>query len=128
MKEKFGELGNGVTEEFYIRLRKDFTGAVEVVSGKRKFLLRFQDGCDNYLTSLKLTNVKIGRRLGTKEAEVPIVLTKPKEAVDLDKGYYHGIYVFLEFNKDDEIYKKEEDKDMEDDPDKEDMEDVKLYN
>ena len=46
----------------------------------------------------------------------------------MDKGYYHGIYLFLEFNKEDDVYKKEEEKDMEDDPDKEEIEGVTLDN
>ena len=44
----------------------------------------------------------------TKEAEVPMISTKHKEAVDLEKGYYHGVYVILHFNKKDGINRKED--------------------
>ena len=30
--------------------------------------------------------------------KVLTIYTKPEEAVDLEKAYYHGVYVFLEFN------------------------------
>ena len=75
---------------------------LRVVSGKKRLLVRFQDGCENYLTSNQLTKNT------------------------LDKGYYHGVYVILHLNKEDGVYRKEENVDIEQDTDEEDMEDVKL--
>ena len=36
------------------------------------------------------------------------ISTKSEEAVDLKKGYYHVVHVFLEFNKEGCFYQKEE--------------------
>ena len=43
---------------------------------------------------------------------------KPEEAVDLDKVYYNVVYVFLEFNKEEDIYTKKQEIEMEYDTDK----------
>ena len=48
----------------------------------------------------------------TKEAKAPMVFTKPEYVIYLAKGYYHGVYVFLEFNKEDDIYTKDKDTEM----------------
>ena len=58
-----------------------------------RFLLRFQDGCEKYLTSNKLTDVAVNRGPVTKKSKVPKISKKPDEAVYLEKGYYHGVYV-----------------------------------
>ena len=39
------------------RMRKEFTGVVQAISGKRRFLVRFHDGCKNNLSSNQLTVV-----------------------------------------------------------------------
>ena len=52
----------------------------------------------------------------------------PGEAVDLDKGYYHGVYVLLNFNKEDDVDRKDEQADMEAYPGKEDVEDMIIGN
>ena len=59
VKEKVGELEDEVREEFYSQMRKDLTGVVKRVSGKRSFLVRFQDGCKKYLTSNQLTTMTV---------------------------------------------------------------------
>ena len=52
----------------------------------------------------------------------------PDKAVDLDKGYYHGVYVLLNFNKEGNVDRKDEEAYMEAYPGKEDMEDMKIGN
>ena len=44
VKAKVGDLEEEVREGFLRRLRKELTGVVQEVSGKNRFLLRFQDG------------------------------------------------------------------------------------
>ena len=50
----------------------------------------------------------------------------PDEQVTPEKGFYHGVYIFLKFNKEDGVYRKKYEADMEHYPDEEDMEDVNL--
>ena len=50
VKENVGELYNEVREGFSRRPRKELTGVVQGVSGKRRFLVIFQDGCEKDLT------------------------------------------------------------------------------
>ena len=57
VKSKVGELEDEVREVFSSRLRKELTGVVQGVSGKRRFLVRFQDGCENDKTLNQLTIV-----------------------------------------------------------------------
>ena len=71
---------------------------VKGVSSKSRFLVRFQDGCDKDLISNKLTVVIVDKTPMTKESGVSIIYTTPDETVDLEKGYYHDIYVLLQFN------------------------------
>ena len=91
MKAKVGELGNGGREGFSKRLRKELTGVLESVSGKKMFLVRFQDGCEKVMTSNQLTIVTVDRIPVIEEYEVPTISTKHEKAVDLKKVYYHGI-------------------------------------
>ena len=55
VKEKVNELEEEIREEFLRRLRKDLTDVFQVFSGKRRFLVRFQDGCEKDLTLNQLT-------------------------------------------------------------------------
>ena len=90
MKPKIGEFEDGVREGFYRRPKKELTGVVQGVSGKRMLLVRFQDRCDNDLTSNQLTTVSVERRPMTEEDEVPTISKIPDEAIDLEKRHYHG--------------------------------------
>ena len=42
-----------------MRLRKDFHGLLEEVSGKNRSLVRFQGGCEKYLALNQLTAVTV---------------------------------------------------------------------
>ena len=65
MKAKVGELEDDVREGFYSKTNKELIGVLEAVSSNRK-LVRFQDGCEKYLTSNKLTAVTVDRIVVTK--------------------------------------------------------------
>ena len=59
VKAKVRELEEELREVFLRRLRKEFTGVVKGVSGKKRFLVRIQYGCENYMTSNQLTVVPV---------------------------------------------------------------------
>ena len=61
MKTKVGDLEEEAREGFCRRLRKDLTVVAQEVSGKRRFLVRFQDGCEKDMTSNKLTAVIVDK-------------------------------------------------------------------
>ena len=62
-----------------------------------------------------------------KESEVSTISIITDETDNLEKGYYYGLYVLLQFNKEGGVYRKEDHIQMEADPDQEDMEDVESY-
>ena len=41
----------------------------------------------------------VKRILVTKEAEAPTISVIPDDTIDMDKGYYHGVYVLIHFKK-----------------------------
>ena len=45
VKAKIGELEEEVSVGSSRRMRKELTGVVQSVSGRRRFLVRFQNGC-----------------------------------------------------------------------------------
>ena len=51
LKAKAGELEDEVREGFYMRISKGLTGLVKGVSGKRRFLVNFQDDFEKDVTS-----------------------------------------------------------------------------
>ena len=67
---KVGNLEDEIREGFYRRPRKKLNGVVQGVYVKRKLLLRFQYGCENYLTLHQQKFVTIERRLMTEEAKM----------------------------------------------------------
>ena len=56
-KENIGELEEGGSLGCLKRMRNDLTGVVQGISGKKRFLVNFQDGCKNNLSSDQLTIV-----------------------------------------------------------------------
>ena len=87
MKAKLGDSEDEVREGFSRRLRKELTGVVQQISGKRRFLVRFQDGCEKDTTSYQLTIVVVDKIPMTEEAEVPTTYVIPDDTISLDKGY-----------------------------------------
>ena len=69
------------------------------VSGKRRFLVRFQGGRKNNISSNQLTVVIVEKILEEKEPEVSRISEIPEEQVELEKGYYHYVYIMLWFKK-----------------------------
>ena len=59
----------------------------------------YKYGFEKYLTSNKLTIMTADRIPFTKEAEGPTISVITDETIDSDKGYYHGVYFLLHFNK-----------------------------
>ena len=95
-----GELEEEVREGSSISMSKYLTGMVQRVSWKKRFLVMFQNGCKNYLTSNQLTIVIVEKSPVGEEPKVPTIPDIPEDKVTSDKGYYHGVYVLLYFNKD----------------------------
>ena len=65
--------------------------------------MRFQDGCETDLESNKLTVVAVDMIPITEESKVTKISTKPEESVDLEKGYFHFLHVFLVFNREEDV-------------------------
>ena len=83
-KSKVDELEDEVRELLFSRhIRKELTGVVQGVSGKRSFLVRFQDECEKYLTSNQITIVTVDNRPVTEEDEVANIYVIPDEDIDL---------------------------------------------
>ena len=61
VKAKIGELEEGVRVGNSRRMRKKLTGMVTCVLGRRRFLVRFQNGCENNLSSNQLTVVIVDK-------------------------------------------------------------------
>ena len=101
---------------------------VQVISGKKHFLARFQDGFKNNLSSNQLTIFIVENIPEDKEYEVTTNPGTPEYQVTLNKGYYQCVYVMLCFMKEVVFDKKEEQADIYDDPDEDEIEDVKLDN
>ena len=57
VKAKIGELEEEVRVCISRRMRKELTGVVQGVSGRRRFLVRIQNGCENNLSSNQLNVV-----------------------------------------------------------------------
>ena len=77
----------------------------------------FQDECYNYLNSNQFSVVTVDSIPMTEEAKVPTISAIPDGTVDFEKGYYHDVYVLLQFNKEDCVDRKEEKSEMEADTD-----------
>ena len=59
---------------------------VQGVSVRRRFLLRFQNGCKNNLLSNKLTVMIVEKIPEEKEPEVSEIAEIPEEKVKLEEG------------------------------------------
>ena len=86
VKAKIGELEEEVRAGNSRRMRKELTGVVQGVSGRMMSLVRFQNGCENNLSSNKLTIVIVENIPEEKEPEVSEIAEIPEEQVKLEKG------------------------------------------
>ena len=50
----------------------------------------------------------VEKRNMTEEANMPTISVTPDETIDLEKVYYHGVYVLLQFNKEYGVNRKED--------------------
>ena len=67
VKSKIGELEEEVRAGCLRRTRKELTGVVQGVLGKKRLLVRFHDGCKYNLSSNKFTIVKVEKIPEEKE-------------------------------------------------------------
>ena len=111
-------------KDFTVGLRNKLTGVVQLVSGKRRLLARFYNECEKDLTPNQIIVVTVQRTPMTEEAEVSTFSVIPDETIDLDKGYYHGVYVLIQFNQNEIVNRNEEQDDMEADLDEEEMQEI----
>ena len=86
VKENVGELEYKVREVFYRHIMKEFTGVLQGLSVKNRFLVWFQDACEKDMTQNKLTVVTVERITITEEVEFPTIAMIPDDNVDLEKG------------------------------------------
>ena len=75
VKANIGELEEEVRAGFLIRMRKELTGVVQGISGKKRSLVRFQYECKNNL-SLNQPTVMIVDKI--PEEKEPKVFTNPE--------------------------------------------------
>ena len=88
VKAKIVELEEEVWVGSSRRTRKELTGVVQCVSGRRKFLVKFQNGCEKNLSSNQLTVVIVDKILGEEEPLVSTIPEIPEDQVEKEKGYY----------------------------------------
>ena len=82
------------------------TGVVQAILGKRRFLVRFHDGCENNLSSNQLTVVAAHEILVEEAPLVSTIPEIPEYIVESHKGYYVCVYVILQFKTEDKIDNK----------------------
>ena len=70
VKSNIGELEEEVREGSSISMRKELTGVLQGVSVKRRFLVRFKNGCEKNLSLNQLTVVIVENIPDEKEPEV----------------------------------------------------------
>ena len=74
VKAKIGELEEEVRVGSERRMRKELTGVVQAISGKRRFLVMFHNGCEKNLSANQITVVAAHEIL---VEEAPLVSTIP---------------------------------------------------
>ena len=68
------------------RMRKEFTGVVKGVSDRRRFLVRFQNGCEKNLSSNQLTVVTAHEILVEEAPEVSTIPEIPEDNIENRMG------------------------------------------
>ena len=96
VKSKVGELEEDIREGFSRRLRKEITGVVQEVVGKRSYSVRFQDWLKKEMSSNQLTIVVVRSEV-EEEIEVREVEIIPEVREEL--VCYHWVYISLHFIK-----------------------------
>ena len=88
VKAKIGELEEEVRVGSSIRMRKELTDVVQSVSVKRRFLVRFHDGCENNMSSNQLIVVAAHEILVEEAPLVSTIPDIPRDKNESHKGYY----------------------------------------
>ena len=78
-------------------MSKELTDVVQGVLRRRRFLVRFQNGCQNNMSSNQLTVVIVEKIPEEKEPKVSEISEILEEKVELEKLYYCCVYVMLGF-------------------------------
>ena len=97
VKAKIGELEEEVRVGSSRGMRKELTGLVQGVSGRRRFLVMFQNGCKKNLPSNQLTVVTAHEILVKEAPKVSTITEIPEDNVKSHKEYYRCVYVLLQF-------------------------------
>ena len=88
-------------------MSKELTGVVQGVLGSRRFLVRFQNGCEKNMSSNQLTVVTAHEILVEEAPEVSTIPEIPEDDVESHKGYYRCVYVLIQFKMEEKIDNKE---------------------
>ena len=83
VQAKIGELEGEVRAGCSRRTRKELTGVLQVVSGKKRFLVRYQYGCENNLSSNQLSAIIVEKIREEKESAVLGIPDIPEDQVEL---------------------------------------------
>ena len=86
VKAKIGELEEEVRAGNSIRIKKELTCVVQCVLWRRRFLVRFQNGCENNLSSNQLTVVIVEKIQVEEDPEVVTIPEIPEDQVKKEKG------------------------------------------
>ena len=86
VKDNIGELDEEVRAGISISMIKYLTGVVQGVSDRRRFLVRFQNGCEKNLSSNQLTAVIVEKILVEEEPEVSTIPEIPEDKSEKEKG------------------------------------------
>ena len=82
VKAKIGELEEDAMVRFTRMMRKELTGVVQGVSGKKRILVRFQDGCETDMASNQLTIMIVENSPAEEKPEVPKIPDITEEQVN----------------------------------------------
>ena len=126
VKSKIRELEEEVRVGSAIRMRKEFTGVVQAILGKRRFLVRFYDGCKKNLSSNQLTVVAAHEILVEEATLVSTIPEIPEDIVEIHKGYCVCVYVILRFKTEDKIDNKEDQMELKIDTDEEEKDVINI--
>ena len=88
VKAKIDELEEEVRAGNSKRMSKYFTGVVQGVPGRRRFLVRFHNGCEKNMSSNQLTFVIVDKIPMEEEPLVSRIPEIPDDQVEKEKGYY----------------------------------------
>ena len=117
VKSKIGELEEEVRAGNSRRTRKELTGVVQGVLGRRRFLVMFQNVCKKNMFLNQLTVVIVEKIPVEEEPEISTIPEILEDQVKKEKGYYCCVYVMLQFKKEVGVDSKEEQDEVEDYPD-----------